>query len=306
MEISVGLFLLLVIIAFGSEYIDSAFGMGYGTILSPVLLLLGFNPVVAIIAILLSQACAGFAAAVLHHKAKNVCFSAGSRDLKIVLIMSIFGIISAVFATLITIHLPQIVFKTYIAILVLVMGFIVLSNRKFKFSWVKMIAVGMLSSFNKGICGCCYGPVLIAGQIMAGQKHKNAVGVTTLAEVPICLVTFLTYLISITVAQVRISGADMSVSEVISVMFSQQIFQWELLLALLLGSAIAVPLGVLTTRDLNEKYMHTILGVLIIILGFWAMIEICFIKDLFFFYFKSCGRDLELSCMKQIMFLINL
>lgn len=276
MNITVGFFLGLVTIAFICEYIDSAFGMGYGTILSPVLLIFGFNPLVAVPAILLSQAFGGLAAAFFHHKFENVSFHRGSRDIKIFFMISMFGVLATIFAVLIAISLPKIVLKTYISVLVLVMGIIILSNRKFNFSWKKMMFVGMLSSFNKGISGGGFGPVVTAGQIMAGQKHKNAIGVTVLAEVPICLVSFFTYLISRTITEVKTPVWNMPVDKFISVMFSKEMFQWELMLALLLGSVLVAPFGTFTTKILDEKYMHIILGLLIIMLGLVSLFKTYF------------------------------
>ena len=83
MEVTVGLFLLLVIMAFVCEYIDSSLGMGYGTILAPVLIIFGFHPLVAIPALLLSQAFGGLAASVFHHQLRNVSFHPNSKDFKI-------------------------------------------------------------------------------------------------------------------------------------------------------------------------------------------------------------------------------
>jgi len=59
----------------------------------------------------------------------------------------------------------------------------------------------------------------------------------------------------------------MGVKEFLSMMFSPEMFQWELMLALFLGSVLVAPFGAFTTRTLNEKYMHIILGLLIIMLG---------------------------------------
>ncbi|MDY6787641.1 MAG: hypothetical protein SVK54_05905 [candidate division WOR-3 bacterium] len=54
-------------LAFICEFIDSSVSMGYGTILSPVLIILGFNPLVAIPAVLLSGNRGG-TASVFHHQ----------------------------------------------------------------------------------------------------------------------------------------------------------------------------------------------------------------------------------------------
>ncbi|MCK4232918.1 hypothetical protein KAX75_00695, partial [candidate division WOR-3 bacterium] len=67
MEITVGWFIFIAALAFCCEYIDSSLGMGYGTILSPVLIIMGFDPLIVVPSILLSQAVGGFTASIFHH-----------------------------------------------------------------------------------------------------------------------------------------------------------------------------------------------------------------------------------------------
>jgi len=174
-EITVGMFLLLFALAFVCEFIDSSLGMGYGTIMSPLLIILGFEPLIVIPAILLSQAFGGFTAAVFHHQFENASFKPGSRDLKIVMIISGFGFVATVAAALLALHIPKVVLKTYIGVLVLVMGGILLSNRTFRFSWKKMIGVGILSAFNKGMTGGGFGPV-VTSDLRADHSRTETQG----------------------------------------------------------------------------------------------------------------------------------
>ena len=276
MEITVGLFLFLFGMAFLCEFVDSGFGMGYGTILSPVLIIMGFDPLVAVPAILLSQAFGGFTAAVFHHQFENASFSGGSKDLKIVFIVSGFGIIATIVAALIALNIPRLVLKAYIGVLVLVMGLLLLSNRRFSFSWRKMIAIGILSAFNKAISGGGFGPVVTAGQIISGQRHKGAIAATTLAEAPICTVAFVTYLAGRVVRDIDTPVLSKSVSDFFSLMFSRHIFQWELVLALLLGSVFVAPFGALTTRLIKATKMSLILGAFITLLGIWTLLKTFF------------------------------
>lgn len=276
MEVTVGFFLLLFCLAFACEFIDSSLGMGYGTILSPVLIILGFDPLVAVPAVLLSQAFGGLSASIFHHQFKNVSFTHDSKDLKIVFVISGFGILATIIAALIAINIPKTALQTYIGVLVLIMGTIILINKRFKFSWRKMMGVGIISAFNKGISGGGFGPVVTAGQIMAGQNYKGAIGATTLAEAPICIASFLTYLIVRTAKVASGPVLDMPVKEFFIKMLSPQMFHWQLMLALFLGSILVAPFGAFTTRKLNEKYMHLILGVLIIILGAWTLYKTYF------------------------------
>ena len=273
MEITVGLFLALFVFAFACEFIDSSLGMGYGTILTPSLLIMGFDPLLVVPAVLLSQAFGGFWASVFHQQFENVSFKSNSRDLKMVMIISGFGIIAAICAAFISTGIPKIALKTYIGILVSVMGIIVLINRPFRFSWGKMVAVGIVSAFNKGMSGGGFGPVVTGGQILAGQDHKAAIGVTTLAEAPICICGFLTYLIVRTAKELTTPLLNMPLSDFLHHMFSPQLFQWELILALLLGSILVAPFGAFTTRMLKKEKLHYILGCLIFVLGIWTLFK---------------------------------
>ena len=47
--------LCIAFIAFLAEYVDSTLGMGYGTTLTPVLLLMGYEPMQVVPAVLLSN-----------------------------------------------------------------------------------------------------------------------------------------------------------------------------------------------------------------------------------------------------------
>lgn len=273
MEITAGLFIFLVLIAFFSEFIDSSLGMGYGTILSPVLLIIGFNPLVAVPAILITQAFGGLAASIFHHRFRNVSFSPDSRDLKVVLVISGLGIIATIIAALLSIKIPAIILKTYISVLVLIMGIIILLNKKFSFSWKKMVGIGVLSAFNKGISGGGFGPVVTAGQIMAGEKYKSAIGITTLAEAPICIASFLTYFFARVASEFKGSLFSTPLDEFLRIVFSPKMLNGGLILALLIGSVLVAPFGAFTTRKINDKYMHLILGIFIVTLGVWSLVS---------------------------------
>jgi uncharacterized protein len=273
MEITVGLFLFLFIAAFVCEFIDSSLGMGYGTILSPVLILMGFDPLIAVPAILLSQAFGGFTASIFHHQFENASFSRGSRDLKIVFIISGCGILVTILAVFIAFNIPKVVLKTYIGLLVLSMGVILLAGRKFRFSWKKMIGVGIISAFNKGLSGGGFGPVVTGGQIISGQGHKGAIAATTLAEAPICTIGFVAYLIGGVIRGMDAPIMSMPFAEFLTAMFSHKLFQWELVLALLLGSVFVAPFGAFTTKIIKTEKLAFILGVLVTVLGIWTLLK---------------------------------
>jgi len=204
--------ILIVSAAFVCELIDSSLGMLYGTILSPVLIIAGFDPLVVVPSILLSQAIGGITASIVHHRLKNVDFTikegvmkrlfdlgyietfrrSTTRDLKVVFVITSFGILATIIAVLTAISISKVALKTYIGVLVLAMGIILLLKSRFKFSWKNIFGIGILSSFNKGISGGGFGPVVTAGQLISGRESKRSIGATTLSEAPICITGFLT------------------------------------------------------------------------------------------------------------------
>ena len=270
MVITVSLFLWLCLFAFICEFIDASMGMGYGTILSPVLIIMGFDPIIAVPAILLSQAFGGLTASIFHQQFENVDFKRRSTDLKVVFIIVGFGIVATIMAVGLAVHIPKTAIKTYIGILVIVMGTLLLMNKTFRFSWGKMIAVGIISAFNKAISGGGFGPVVTGGQLVSGQKATNAVGITTLAEAPICIIAFLTYLILRVIREIDASILEMPVAKFFHLFFSSDILQWELLLALILGSVIVAPFAAFTTKLTKDKLRY-IVGTIIIVLGVWTL-----------------------------------
>jgi uncharacterized membrane protein YfcA len=272
-EVTVSMFLILFTLAFICEYIDSSLGMGYGTILSPILIIMGFNPLIAVPAILLSQAFGGFSASMFHQRFENVTFNRKSADLKIALIVTGFGIFATIFAAIVAINIPKVAVKTYIGVLVLAMGIIIISNKKFVFTWKKIFGVGILGAFNKGLSGGGFGPVITGGQILSGHNHKRAIGVTTLAEVPICIVGFITFVIVRTIKEIEGPILSLPFSDFTKILFSEKMMQWELLVALILGSVLVTPFGAFTTKKLNAKYMHLILGIIITSLGIWTLVK---------------------------------
>ena len=63
----------LILLSFFCEFVDSTLGMGYGTTLTPVLMLcFGFEPLEIVPAVLLSELVSGLLGAFMHHLNGNV------------------------------------------------------------------------------------------------------------------------------------------------------------------------------------------------------------------------------------------
>lgn len=268
--LSLGIIVAIVVLTFLCEYMDSTLGMGYGTTFTPVLLLFGFSPMQIVPAVLLSQLVCGLLGGFFHHREGNVNLKPATADifkitnmlrplgyietfkktvplhLKIALLLSACSIVGTVTAVFVAVNIPKFWLKLYIGCLVLAMGIIILIclNKKFKFSWKKITFLGTIASFNKGMSGGGYGPVVTGGQILSGVEGKSAVGITSLAEGLTCLVGVITYIL--------VSG---------------NLVDWKLAPWIIAGAVFSVPLSAKSVKLISTKKLKLAIAVLTIILG---------------------------------------
>ena len=275
-ELALGIGIIIVIIAFISEYVDSTLGMGYGTTLTPVLLLFGFSPLQVVPSVLLSELITGLLAGFTHHSVGNVDFRPKTMNpkkiyhaikkfgifesfkkgvpshLKIVLLIASCSIIGTLVAVFIAVNIPKFYLKLYIGILVLTIGLVILLtlDKNFGFSWKKITGLSLIASFNKGMSGGGYGPVVTGGQLLAGVDGKNAVAITSLAEGLTCVVGVIAYFLT------------------------QSIIDWSLAPYLIIGAVVSVPVSALTVKIIKTKKLRIIIGIVTLILGILTIVKI--------------------------------
>jgi len=250
--LGVQVFLALIIFAFICELIDSTLGMGYGTALTPVLIIFGFSPLAIVPCVLLSELFTGITAGITHHWVGNVDFKWGSIHLKIALVLAICSILGATIAVFIAINIPSFWLNTYIGLMVLIMGIIIILtlNKEFRFSWKKIIGLGSIAAFNKGMSGGGYGPVVTGGQILSGVKGNNAIGITSLAEGLTCIVGVIVFIIT------------------------PNVINWSLAPSLVIGAMLSIPFSALIVKNLPTKALKISIGIITLILGALTLIKV--------------------------------
>lgn len=236
----------LIILAFVMIIIDTSLGMMYGTLLSPILIGYGFAPLVVVPAILISQAVGDIGGTVSHHKFKNADFNGLTRDTKVVLAMTIPGLLVVIIGVFAAITLPSLWVKTYIGILVLIMSLLCLSPIKYKFAWWKHYVIGILAAFNKALTGGGFGPVTSTGGIIGGLEAKASIATTTFAELCICLAAFIVYLFYIDV-------------------------DWIFAFSLCVGALIGGVVGPYICSKGNHHVLRRCVGILGVVSGTWLL-----------------------------------
>jgi hypothetical protein len=234
-------------LAFVCEFMDSTLGMGYGTSLTPILLLMGFEPLQVVPAVLLSEFVSGLTAASFHHNLNNVNFSRSSLDSRVAAVLSSCAVVGTVTSVVLAMTLPAVVLKAWIGVIVVTMGLVILFtlNAKPRFSWSRISLLGAVASFNKGMSGGGYGPLVMSGQMLSGIGVKNAVGITSLSEGITCLVGVVLYFFIRSKAQV----------------------EWVLAPWVMAGAVLSVPLACHTLKKIPERKAKVITAIVVLGLG---------------------------------------
>jgi uncharacterized membrane protein YfcA len=244
-------YLPIAALAFLLGIVDASFGMGYGTLLTPVLLMLGFDPLHVVPAVLISQLAGDFLAALFHHRLKNVDLSFGSIHFKIAVTLAVLSIAGSVAAVLVAINLPMLYLSLYIGLSVTASGLAILAVkiRSRRFSWRRLFCLGSFAAFNKGISGGGWGPIVVASQILTGVDMKAAIGITTLSEGVICTFTVVTYFLV------------------------YRSMDWLLLALLSIGIALSTPFAALIVKRIESRKMKLIIGLFTITLGLLTVLK---------------------------------
>ncbi len=240
-----GVVLAIFLTAMFCEYIDSSLGMGYGTTLTPLLLLAGFEPLQIVPCVLLSESVSGTIAGLMHHRDGNVDFLRDRQACGTAVLLSTLSVVGAVTAVTLALRLPKFWLTAIIAIIILSVGIATLATirRRLRYRRGHIVAVGAVAAFNKGLSGGGYGPLVTAGQIVSGMPAKSAVAITSIAEAFTCIVGLLAYVV------IR-GGLD-----------------FALAVPLTAGAVLSVPMATLTVRRLPESVMRCSVGAVTCLLG---------------------------------------
>jgi hypothetical protein len=229
--------------------------MGYGTTLTPVLILMGYPPILIVPTVLFSEFLTGVIAGGFHHVFGNISLRRGGHDLGIIIVLASTGVIGTLLAVVTAINIPRVVLKGYIGAMVLSMGVLVFIFRRHTllFSWPRIVGVGIISAFNKGMSGGGYGPLVVSGQLLSGHGTRNAIGVASFAEGLICAVGFPLYLI-------MHDGAGWFVEHL------------SFYLPVVIGAILAAPVAAWTTKTISRRVgLRLIIALLTCTLGAWTL-----------------------------------
>ena len=192
-------YLLAFLLSAAVYILDGVFCIGYGTILTLILLILGFDLYSIIFSVLVAQFVGGIISSIWHHKFKNANFNRGSFDLNIAIIIGLTGVFSFI-GVLVSVNLNEFLLKLYIGGLTIIIGFLTLTiktqdtamNNNSTFG---AFLVGTFASINKAITGGNYGPTLMLAHILLKIDIKKVLAIRHFAEIFVCGMATIFYLL---------------------------------------------------------------------------------------------------------------
>jgi uncharacterized membrane protein YfcA len=251
-EFSISFIILIIVVSFIAQFLNTALGEGFGTIVIPSFVLLGFDPIEIVPSLLFVQVFTGVISAIFHHRYGNVDFSVDGKSFKIAMVLTFFSVIGGGSAAILAVNISQFFVKIYVGLIALLMGVLVLvfKERNIEFSWAKINFMGFFASFNKGISGGGYGPIITSGQILSGLDSKSSVSISSFTEAMTCLMALLIYLLKL------------------------KIIDFMPVLPLLVGSFLAIPFAVRVVKKSNGKKHVIAIGIITISLGLATLIKV--------------------------------
>lgn len=247
------IFVLIIVLSLLFEFVDASIGMGYGTTLTPVLLLIGFSPIAVVPAVLIGQLGGGIVGSLAHCKVGNIQVNLRNwtRDTKIILILSACGVIGAIIGATVAISIDKNTLTLIIGLIVFLMGvYLLIKRHGIKFRWWGLGLLGVVSAFNKGLSGGGYGPLVTGGQLISGNHIKSSVGSTTMAEAFVCFVALVTFFVTKTE------------------------INWTLAASTAVGSICAAPLAALVVKKIKANWLKYVTSVAIIGLGLLTLSKV--------------------------------
>lgn len=239
------------------EFIDSFLGGGYGTTLTPLFLMMGYELSQIVPMILFSEILTGLIGGGIFHK------KYGNVDKEAIKMVAPFAIIGTSLALVVSINVSKFVLNVYIGLLVFVLGITMFlkyiksrngerqSGPPHK---ARLPIIGSFIGFNKALSGGGFGPVLVGGLSWSGYDPKKCVGTTTLTEGIVCVVAFFGYW--------YLNGLSS--------------INWNLTIPLVTGALMATLPAAYATHKMPKKTLGIMVSFTIITLGAWLLIKTLF------------------------------
>jgi len=247
-------FVLMVAVGLVAQFVDGTLGMGYGVFSTSLLVGIGLAPAIASASVHTAEIVTTLISGVSHHYFGNV-----KKEIFLPLVIP--GVTGAVAGAYLLSSIPGAKIKPYVSLILVAMGCLILyrflrrerPEPQEQLSAWKTSLLGLVAGFLDALGGGGWGPVATPTLILAGNGHPSeVVGSVNLAEFFVTVAAVVTFLFTI--------GAES--------------FNWIVVLAMLIGGAIAAPIGAWVCKKLPHRVLGLAIGVLLIGLNLRTLMQV--------------------------------
>lgn len=227
---------------FIAQMIDGSLGMGYGIILSILLLTLGVSPITVSASVHMAKFFSTSISGYSHLRLGNV-------DRAIATKLAIGGMVGAVLGTFILTNTPTDIIKPVMAIYLTAMGIVILykafHNPTQTEGTQHITRLGALGGFCDAIGGGGWGAIVTSGLLVRGKNPRLAIGSVSLAE----------FFVSIVI--IGLLASEMG----------ELLQQLQIIVGLIVGSVVAAPLAAYVCGRVAPRPLMFAVGSLVIVLS---------------------------------------
>lgn len=238
----------MLLVGFVLQIVDIVGGMGFGTLVVPLLLVLGFSPLEVVPTVLITNVFCSAFSALMHESFGNVKWNSRSKaQLKW---LGILGALGAVGGLVFVRYVPQDSLEVVIGIIVVLSGFLMLiphTTRKHYLSKSVLLPIAGIASFTQAVAGV-FGPIVTAGQVLGGVKERYAVALSKVAEGMVSVIALGGYLL----------------------LFREHIVVWHVV-ALTAGAIVVVPFSARLVKVVDASRLRAFISVLTIAVGLMTL-----------------------------------
>jgi len=235
-----GDFLIYLLVGFTAQMIDGALGMAYGVSSTSFLLSVGLSPATASASVHLAEVFTTGISGLSHWRFGNV-------NKKLFLKLALPGVLGAVLGAYAISSFDGDAIKPFIAIYLLVMGVVIIAKatrKMLQFKEVKRVRLlALFGGFADASGGGGWGPVVTTTLLGSGLKPKLTIGTVNAVE----------FLVALAASSVFTMFIQMN--------------NWPVIVGLIVGGALAAPLGAYVCHIINARIAMWFVGLLIIFLS---------------------------------------
>ena len=239
------------VIGFVAQVIDGSLGMAYGVSANSFLMGFAVPPALASASVHTAEVFTTAASGLSHWRLGNV-------DWQIIKRLAVFGVFGGILGAYILSNINGDAIKPWIAIYLLVMGIRILVkafrpvNGVSKALRKQLPILGLFGGFMDAIGGGGWGPVVTTTMLANGEPPRQTIGSVNLSEFFVTAAEAITFLLTL--------GA----------------LDWPVVIGLLVGGALAAPLGAVLVKKIPTKTMLILVGLLVIGLQIRTLYQIWF------------------------------